>query len=102
MRTFQRERAVLTDSELAVYLAWTHADPQRRLAVLERQTMAAVSRIFGGVRTGDLHSMKWEHFGPEFGYGIALRRKTARPQRIVVPEALRAILRAWHARSNNP
>src|SRR5690606_39745139 len=59
-RVDSRERAVLTDQELAVYLAWEHPDPYERGAVLERQTMACVSRMFGGVRLGDLRAIRWE------------------------------------------
>lgn len=82
----RRERAVLSDDELVRYLGWQHPQERFRLAVLERQTMSALARMFGGVRTGDLHSMMWEHFDTTndgaFTWGVALRKKTARPQRI--------------------
>src|SRR5690606_7861163 len=35
----KKERAVLTDAELAVYLAWVHPDERYRGAALERQVM---------------------------------------------------------------
>ena len=103
----RRERAVLTDTELAIYLAWEHPLKHRQLAVLERQTMSALARMFGGLRTGDIHALQWTHFDtsstPElagaFTWGMALRRKTARPQRIEVPESLRPILRDWWTRA---
>jgi integrase len=101
----RRERAVLTDSELAVYLGWQHPNERHRLAVLERQTMSALARVFGGLRTGDLHSMKWTGFDVEqggFAWGIAPRKKTARPQRIAVPDSLRPILRDWWERQGKP
>ena len=37
-----------------------------------------------------------------FTWGMALRRKTARPQRIEVPEVLRPILRDWWVRAGSP
>ncbi len=106
----RRERAVLTDCEFQVYLTWTHPVKHRQVAVIERQAMSALARMFGGLRTGDIHALNWTHFDtsstPElagaFTWGMALRRKTARPQRITVPEALRPILRDWWARSGKP
>jgi integrase len=101
----RRERAVLTDDELVRYLGWQHPQEHHRLAVLERQTMSALARMFGGLRTGDLHSMTWEHFDAKdsgFTWGMALRRKTARPQRIEVPAMLRPILVDWWQRQGKP
>jgi integrase len=66
----RRERAVLTDEELAVYLSWQHPEKHRQLAVLQRQTMSALARVFGGLRTGDLHALEWKHFNvPDFTLG---------------------------------
>ncbi|HMR08830.1 MAG TPA: hypothetical protein PKA88_23780, partial [Polyangiaceae bacterium] len=42
----KRERAVIPDHKLAVYLAWEHPIEKRRSAVLERQTMACIVRMF--------------------------------------------------------
>ena len=93
-----RERAVLTDEELAVYLAWQHPAEAQRMEVLERQTMALVSRVFGGVRIGDLRALDWSAFetdGGRFTKGWAPRKKSARPQLLGVPEMLRPILVDW-------
>jgi len=115
----KKERAVLTDQELGRYLAWVHPDEHHRMAVLERQTMACVARMFGGLRTGDLHVLAWEGFdlprmmddgavAGGFEAGIAPRRKGSRlakggrPQRLVVPEMLRPILRDWWERHGRP
>ena len=106
----RRERAVLTDIELQVYLAWEHPVEHRRIGVLERQVMSALARMFGGLRAGDIHALQWTHFDTSstpdidgaFTWGMALRRKTARPQRIIVPEALRPILRDWWTRAGKP
>jgi len=105
----ERERAVLNDTELAVYLGWQHPNERFQLAVLERQTMSTLARMFGGLRTGDLHVMKWSGFDlptkPDelgFAWGIAPRAKTARPQRIAVPESLRPIIHDWWQRQGRP
>jgi len=115
----KKERAVLTDEELARYLAWEHPDQRQRMAVLERQTMACVARMFGGLRTSDLHALVWGGFDlPKvlddggtvggFAIGIAPRRKGAglakggRPQRLAVPEMLRPILADWWERHGRP
>jgi len=96
MKTDRRERAVLTDEELACYLAWHHPDENYALGVLERQVMSAIARVFGGLRTGDLHSVRWEQLdAPDFKVGVAPRKKTERPQRIAIPPMLRPILLQW-------
>jgi hypothetical protein len=74
------------------------------MAVLERQTMACVSRMFGGVRAGDLQAIEWTAFdtSTDFERGWAPRTKTARPQLLEVPEMLRPILRDWWERHGRP
>src|SRR5690606_21550931 len=76
-----------------------------RGAVLERQTMACVSRMFGGLRLGDLKAIRWEAFTVDdgrFPTGWVPREKTARPQLLEVPEMLRPILRDWWERAGRP
>jgi site-specific recombinase XerC len=99
----RKERAVLTDAELATYLAFVHPQELWQMAVRERQVMACVARCFGGLRTGDLHALLWESFdvGP-FTYGWAPRRKTKRPQLIEVPAMLRPFLRGWWQAAGSP
>jgi len=104
-RVDTRERAVLTDAELVRYLGWQHPDPAWQPAVLERQTMACVARMFGGLRLGDLRALRWEAFeidGGNFPSGWAPRKKTKRPQRLETPTPLRPILRDWWERSGRP
>ena len=105
------ERAVLTDEELVVYLGWQHPDEHHAMSVLERQVMACMARMFGGLRTSDLHAVKWEGFdvaGGAFEWGTAPRRKGRRlakggkPQRLIVPDPLRPILRDWWERAGRP
>ncbi len=104
-KTDPRERAVLTDEELVRYLAWSHPDEKKQAAVLERQTMACVSRCFGGLRWGDIRALRWEAFetaGGAFTRGWAPRKKTARPQLLSVPAILRPIIRDWWERRGRP
>lgn len=101
----RKERAVLTDAELAAYLGWEHPQEQWRDAIRERQTMACLARMFGGLRTGDLHELRWEAFDVEcgrFAWGWAPRRKTRRPQLLEVPDMLRPMLRDWWERAGRP
>jgi hypothetical protein len=62
----KKEREVLSDEELSLYLSWQHPDPRHQIATLERQVMACVARMFGGLRTSDLHEIKWENFKDGF------------------------------------
>jgi integrase len=96
---------VLTDEELARYLAWQHPAKRFRMAALERQTMSCVARVFGGLRTGDLHALSWENLDSEqgqFEWGWAPRKKTAAPQLLEIPAMLRPILRDWWERLGRP
>lgn len=101
--TTTKERAVLTDEELAVYLAYDPPAGAPRKPVLERQVMSCVSRMFGGLRTGDLHAIRWETFDlPNFTQGRAPRQKTKLPQRLDVPDLLRPFLTAWWELADKP
>ena len=98
-RTLQKTRAVLTVKELLVYLAWRHPDSRHAMGVRERQTMSCVAFCFGGLRTGDLHALKWRHLNPPdfVCHGIAPpRQKTAKPQAIKIPDVLRPRLVDWY------
>jgi integrase len=72
--------------------------------VLERQTMACLSRMFGGLRVGDLRALRWEALDTKdgFSFGWAPRVKTARPQLLEIPTMLRPILRDWWERHGRP
>jgi|GEM_PF-466963 len=101
----KRERAVLADDELVGYLAWSHPNEKKQKAVLERQTMACVSRMFGGLRLGDLKAIRWEAFTIDqgrFPVGRVPREKTERDQLLEVPDMLRPILRDWWERAGRP
>jgi hypothetical protein len=58
----RREGAVLSDDELVRYLAWEHPQEKKRMAVLERQTMACCSWFFGCLRWGDIRALLWDVF----------------------------------------
>ncbi len=99
----------MTDEELVQYLAWQHPDELHRLATLERQVMSCLARMFGGLRSSDLHAVKWEGFElPGFERGIAPRQKGeqlakgGKPQKLTVPEMLRPILADWWQRQGRP
>jgi integrase len=101
----KRERAVLSDDELVRYLAWRHPNEKKQKAVLERQTIACVSRMFGGLRLGDIKAIRWEAFSIDegrFPTGWVPREKTARAQLLEVPEMLRPILNDWWHRAGKP
>jgi integrase len=101
----RRERVVLTDAELAVYLAWTPDDERYQKAVLERQVLSIMARTFGGLRTGDLHALDWKALqtdGGAFTHGWVPRKKTARPQLLEIPEMLRPFIRDWWERHGRP
>ena len=66
--------------------------------------MACVARMFGGLRTDDLHAVRWESFdtdGGRFERGWAPRKKTA-SQLLEVPEMLPPILGDWWERHGRP
>jgi integrase len=102
-RVVVRERAVLTDHELALYLAYEPEDGRAKSGTLERQVLAICSRVLGGARRGDLHALKWGAFELEsFKTVWVPRRKTARPQAMIVPEVARPILDDWYTRNGSP
>jgi integrase len=102
-RVDRRERAVLTDDELALYLAWSHPNERFHFFVEQRQTMSLVSRILGGARTGDLHALTWQSFDlADFAFGWVPRSKTERPQRMHIEPVLRPYLRRWWERMGSP
>lgn len=67
VKTTIKERAVLSDDDLTIYLSWANPKQTWSTASLERQVMACMSRLFGGLRTGDLHALSWEAFDVEDG-----------------------------------
>lgn len=101
-----KERAVVSDEVLLVYLSWVHPVARFRAGVLMRQAMSAVSRCIGGQRTNDLHVATWQdNFlveGGEFRSAWVPRTKGQQPQRVTVPEGVRPFLRLWWEHQERP
>jgi hypothetical protein len=67
--------------------------------------MACISRCFGGLRTGDMHALRWESLDTEdgqFRFGWAPRKRTARRQLLAIPAMLRPLIRDWWERTGRP
>ena len=88
----KKRRTILTDAEIARYLACETVDT-------ELQLMSLVARVEGGMRTGDLNRWDWTHIATtDFASCVVPRAKTDAPQVLEVPEVLRGRLRArWEA-----
>jgi integrase len=95
-REIVKPRAILTDPEIVRFLMCEDAD-------LEVRTLAAVSRMEGGMRTSDLHAWTWSMLDLDaFASCTIPRTKTAEPTVLEVPEMLRPVLRGWWERAGRP
>ena len=95
-REIVKPRAILTDDEIARFLACDDAD-------LELRMLSIVARCEGGMRTGDLHAWDWTMLDLDaFTFCTIPRSKTAAPEVLDVPEVLRPHLRAWWERAGCP
>ena len=88
------ERVILTDEEFAQFMA-APVDTETRF-------MALAARLFGGMRSGDVCSWRWEMIDRvHFQKALVPRMKTRRkrpPQELMIPEPLSVALRArWEA-----
>ena len=90
----EKPRAILTDAEIAQYLACSKVDP-------ELQLMSLVARVEGGMRTGEVNRWDWSHITTsDFATCVIPRGKGSAPQVLEIPEVLRGRLRAhWEAAS---
>jgi integrase len=95
----KKPRAVLTDAEIGLLLGHPHVDAELKLLIL-------MSRTIGGMRTGDLNTLTWDAFDPEFTTCTFVRRKTRKkkpaPQALEVPEGVRPFIKAWWDVSKQP
>lgn len=92
----KKKRTILTDEEIAQYLACSKVDE-------ELQLMSLVARVEGGMRTGDLNRWEWTHIETsDFAHCIVPRSKTEEPQVLEIPEVLRDRLRARWERAGRP
>ncbi len=94
-----KARAVLTDNEIGQLVAHPEVDAEIKLLVL-------LSRTVGGLRAGDLNSLDWTAFGPDFATCTFVRRKTRKkkpaPQTLEVPEPIPTFLNVWWERQGKP
>jgi integrase len=88
----KKPRAILTDEEVGKLVGHPDVDPEIKLLVL-------LARTIGGMRTGDLNTLDWGAFSPDFATCTFVRRKTRKkrsvPQTLAVPEAVRPFIDAW-------
>jgi len=91
-----RTRVILTDEEFDRFMACR--DVSAELAV-----MALVSRTFGGMRTSDLHAWDWAHVDRKGWLDAHVPRpKTKSSSRMVMPDLLVPMLKAWWERAGKP
>lgn len=83
----KRPREILTDEEIAQYLACAECDP-------ELQIMSLVARCEGGMRTVDVNTWRWSMLDlATFASCYVPRTKSGIPQKLEIPEVLRGRLR---------
>lgn len=91
-----RPRVVLTDEEIERFLAW----PELPLWL---RCMCLASRTLGGMRTSDLHRWDWVQVDTEgWAWAEVPRPKTKSATRLVPPDVLVPVLRAWWIASGRP
>ena len=96
MREVNRERAILTDDEIQRLMGCPDVD-------LELRMVSLVSRVEGGMRTGDLVKWDWAYINVDtFEVCTIPRAKTERPQVLEIPAVLRPFIRAWWERQECP
>jgi len=96
MREVHRDRVILTDDEIERFMACQDVD-------LELRMLSLVSRVEGGMRTGDLCRWDWSYIDVDtFAECTIPRAKTEKPQRLQIPDMLAPFLRAWWARQGSP
>ncbi len=88
-RGIRKERAILTDHEIAIFMACPDVD-------LELRIISLVARTEGGMRTGDINAWDWSMIDRvHFEQCVIPRAKTGAPQMLEIPEVLRSILQDW-------
>lgn len=92
----EKERAQLTDAELATLWACPKVD-------LEIKLMTLTARTEGGMRTRDVTAWSWDMIDhPGFGSCVVPRTKTGLPQRLEIPEVLQGPLCRWWVAQGRP
>ncbi len=96
-----RERTILTDDEIRLFLASPLVD-------LELKVLSVCARVLGGMRTSELNRWAWTMLEREHFSEVTIRRAKAkrgiagRVQRLTVPEPMRPILRVWWETQGTP
>ncbi len=95
----KRPRAILTDMEIGQLVAHPGVDSEIKVLVL-------LARTIGGLRTGDLNTMTWDAFGPDFQTCTFVRRKTRKkrptPETHEVPAVVRPFVASWWEAQGKP
>jgi len=92
----EKPRVILTDDEVTVF--WSCED-----AELEIRTLGLVARCGGGMRTRDCTAWDWTMIDRErFASCIVPRTKTAKPQRLDIPDVLQIPLPMWWVKQEGP
>jgi integrase len=92
----RKPRAVLTDAELGIFLRFS--SKHHHHAVRSRQVMSMLARVVGGMRTGDLHGLRWDDLDArtaKFETIFVPREKTGEPDWFCCPDVLRPFLLFW-------
>jgi integrase len=96
VRETKKERVILTDDEFVRFVSDPGDD-------LEIRMLSLVARCEGGMRTGDLNAWDWSMIDRvHFAECFVPRMKTAKPQRLDIPEPLSPFVRAWWERAGKP
>jgi len=114
-RIDERERTILTDEQVQVFLNGRAAGPNGRKPradaegrLLELKVMAVCSRVLGGMRTAEVNRWDfsmWDLVGyasVKIQRAKAKRGRTGKVQTLIVPEPMRPVLRAWHEQHGSP
>jgi integrase len=97
MAEVKRARMILTDDEIARYIASPNAKR------VDMKVMSLASRTEGGMRTGDLTRWDWTMIDRDgFAECTIPRAKKGLPQQLEIPEVLRPFLRAWWEGHKSP
>lgn len=92
----QKAAVILTDEEIREFMQHPDVD-------LELKMLAIVSRVQGGMRTGELNCWDWRHIQkPGLESCSIYRSKTDEWQDLEIPEMLRPFLHAWWIRHGAP
>ena len=96
-RVVTKSRTVPTDGELATMLGSVAVKDN------EVKVAAALARVVGGMRTGDLLSLQWQSLDlVDFAVCMIPRNKTGQPVSFEIHVTMRPLLRSWHASQGSP